>query len=325
MLVVCPIAGVGSRLFPITRDKPKVMIKVAGKRIIDHLMNKIEQTFINATQICFIVGFCKDQLIDYLRKNYSSKFELLFVEQKPVDFKNNYPFYSGLGDAIALTAKYGRGEDCFIILSDRYPMENYTPMIKAPIKLDGCINVQRVENPQYYGVIKLNKDGLIEKIIEKPKDFITNIAVSGAYYFRKSVTNEMYDILEEQSKQPVFEYKEHDFTSTIQNLLDKGYKLGYNLMKRPVLDFGRPDNLLQANQILIRQLNTKICVGERSNLITSDIGVYTSIGSDTILENCNTENSIIGDNCNLSNVSLKNVIVDDNSNNINFQNRSIQL
>ncbi len=330
MLIICPIAGVGSRLFPITKDKPKAMIKLAGKRIIDHLMEKIGKTFSNGTQICFIVGFCKEQLIEYLKKNYQSQYDLKFVEQKPIGFKKNIPFYSGLGDAIALAAKFGRDEDCFIILPDRFPLEDYTHIIETSDekRLDGCINAQMVEDPHHYGVIIPSSDGTIDTIIEKPEELISNIAVSGAYYFRSNMSAEIFDMLEEQSKQSITNFKEHHFTSVIQNLIKKGFKIAYNLMMRPILDFGRPDNLLEANIALIDetlQEKTKICVGEKSKLLNSTIGVYTSIGSNTILEGCIIENSIIGDNCNLKGVSLKNAIVDDDSTNLNYQNRIIQL
>jgi len=330
MLIICPIAGVGSRLFPITKDKPKAMLKVAGKRIIDHLMDKIGKTFPNGTRICFIVGFCKEQLVEYIENNYHSKYKLIFVEQHPTGFKKKYPFYSGLGDALALAAEYGRDDDCFIILPDRFPLEDYTPIIETTEEkqLDGCINAQLVEDPQHYGVLVLNSEGNIDTIIEKPKELISNIAVSGAYYFRKTLSSIMFDMLEEQSKQSITDFKEHHFTSIIQNLIEKGFKIGHNLMKRPVLDFGRPENLLQANKALIDEIdlgNTRFFLGKETKLNDSNIGDYTSIGNNSILENCVIENAIIGDNCKLKNVTLKNAILDDDSTNSNYQNRLIQL
>jgi len=330
MLIICPIAGVGSRLFPITKDKPKAMLKVAGKRIIDHLMDKIGKTFPDGTRICFIVGFCREQLVEYIENNYQSKYSLIFVEQHPTGFKKNYPFYSGLGDAIALAAKYGRDDDCFIILPDRFPLEDYTPMIEITKEkqLDGCINAQMVEDPQHYGVIVLNSERNIDIIMEKPKELISNIAVSGAYYFRKYLSSIMFDMLEEQSKQFITDFKEHHFTSIIQKLITKGFKIGHNLMERQVLDFGRPDNLIQANKAFIDEMNlgnVKFFLGKDSKLNNTNIGDYTSIGNNSILENCSIENAIIGDNCVLKDLSLKNAILDENSTNSNYQNRLIQL
>lgn len=330
MLIICPIAGVGSRLFPITKDKPKAMLKVAGKRIIDYLMDKISNTFPKGTRICFIVGFCKEQLIDYLKTNYLSEYDLQFVEQKPTGYKKKFPFYSGLGDAIALTAEFGRDDDCFMILPDRFPLEDYTNIIKTAEEnqLDGCINALKVEDPQHYGVIVPNPEGLISSIIEKPEDFISDIVVSGAYYFKKSVCMKMFELLEEQSKQTISGFIEHNFTDILQKLLSQGYKIGFNLMERLVLDFGRPNNILKANQILFdetEQGKSKIFIGEKTKLINTTIGDYTSIGNNSVLKNCKIENCIIGDNCTLDNISLKNSIVDDNSTNLNYQNRCIQL
>ena len=177
-------------------------------------------------------------------------------------------------------------------------------------QLDGCINAQKVKNPENYGVIVPDSEGLISKIVEKPQNFISNIAVSGAYYFRKKISAEMFDMLEEQSKRPITNFEEHNFTTIIQKLILNGYKFGYNLMERPVLDFGRPKNLLQANKAIINEFfEIKNCIGQDSQTINSKIGDYTTIGNTTILENCSIENSIIGDNCNLKDLSLKNAIV----------------
>jgi NDP-sugar pyrophosphorylase family protein len=142
-------------------------------------------------------------------------------------------------------------------------------------------------------------------------------------------------MLEEQSKQPITGYKEHHFTPIIQKLIGQGFKLGINLMKRPVLDFGRPINIMKANKVLIDEkykINadkdksiSKICIGKNSVLIESNIGDYSCIGSNTKLERCSLENVTIGDNCVLKDINLKNAILDDNSTNLNYLDRIIQL
>ncbi len=183
MQIICPIAGVGKRLQPFTYSKPKAFLKVAGKRLIDHILIKLKKTFPKGTNICFIVGYKKRQITEYLKDNHSNYFTLEFIEQKPIGYEADAPYFSGLGDAILLTKNLAENDDCFIFLSDRLPMEDYTNILLNyhQEKCDGVINVRTVENPQFYGVTVVNEEGYITNIVEKPKDYISNYAVSGAY------------------------------------------------------------------------------------------------------------------------------------------------
>ena len=81
MWLICPIAGVGKRLQPFTYSKPKAFLKIAGKRLIDHILLKLKKTFSQGTNICFIVGYKKRQISEYLIQNYSDYFNLHFIEQ----------------------------------------------------------------------------------------------------------------------------------------------------------------------------------------------------------------------------------------------------
>jgi glucose-1-phosphate thymidylyltransferase len=82
--IISPIAGVGKRLQPFTYSKPKAFLKVAGKRLIDHILTKLKKTFPEGTDICFIVGYKKRDISEYLKSNFSDYFNLEFIEQKPM-------------------------------------------------------------------------------------------------------------------------------------------------------------------------------------------------------------------------------------------------
>jgi len=114
MWLICPIAGIGRRLQPFTYSKPKAFLKIAGKRLIDHILLKLKSTFPKDTNICFIVGYKKRQITEYLTKNYSDYFNMEFIVQKPMGYSAETPYFSGLGDAILLARKFAENDDCFI-------------------------------------------------------------------------------------------------------------------------------------------------------------------------------------------------------------------
>jgi glucose-1-phosphate thymidylyltransferase len=334
MLIICPIAGVGSRLHPLTITKPKAMIKIAGKKIMDHLMNKLKNTFPKRTKVCFIVGYKKKTITSYLTNNYSEYFDIMYHEQTPVGYKNEIPFFSGLGDAINLAGKEGRNDDCFIFLSDRLPMDDYTPMVDKMFKekLDGVILVRRVDEPSHYGVCVVDSDNIIKRVVEKPKEFVSNLAISGAYIFSKNVTPKMFSLLDAQAKKSLIANQEHQFTDIIQKIIDNGAKLGVQVMQSPILDFGRVSIFLEGNHILLNShpsinenydelikqkkiQNTSIIppvyIGKNCVVSNSVLGPNVSIGDNVILTKCILTNVVIGDCSTLENVITENSIVGD--------------
>jgi len=195
MWLICPIAGVGKRLQPFTYSKPKAFLKIAGKRLIDHILIKLKNSFPKGTDVCFIVGYKKRQITEYLKETHSDYFNLHFVEQKPLGYEADTPFFSGLGDAILLAKEFAKNDDCFVFLSDRLPMEDYSQMLLMFHQdiCDGIINVRQVDNPEYYGVIESDESGVVRSIVEKPKKAKSNYAVSGAYLFGLSITPRLFN------------------------------------------------------------------------------------------------------------------------------------
>ena len=336
MWLICPSAGAGTRVLPFTYSKPKAFLKVAGMRLIDHILIKLKKTFPKGTNICFIVGYKKRQMIDYVTKNYSNYFNIKFVVQKPLGFTSGTPYFSGLADAILLARDYAQNDDCFIFFSDRLPMEDYTPILLNYRKeeCDGIMNVKQVPNPQFYGVIQLNNEGYITRVVEKPKEYVSNYAVSGAYLFGKNMTPRFFELLEEQSKIPLENGKEHQIAPVIQKLIDEGVKLKINEMTEEMLDFGRPEGLLEGNRELLSSFKLKdpmydeyfrlgnivdskiippVFIGKNVKISDSVIGPNVSIGDESIIEKCILSESVIGDATHLQKIISSNSIIGDYS------------
>lgn len=334
MWLICPIAGVGKRLQPFTYSKPKAFIKIAGKRLIEHILIKLKSSFPKGTNICFIVGYKKRQITEYLKKNHSDYFNLHFIEQKPLGYEADTPYFSGLGDAILLTKSLTENDDCFIFLSDRLPLEDYSQILLNFHQdiCDGVINVKQVENPQFYGVIELDENGTVKSIVEKPKNPKSNYAVSGAYLFGMNMTPRLFELLEKQNKIPLENGQEHAITPIIQQLIEEGFKLKINEMKKEILDFGRPESLIAGNRLLLAEVKIQdptyeklyqsgnivdskiippVLIGENTKITDSVIGPNVSIGDNVVLEKCILSESVIGDGANLKKIISSVSIVGD--------------
>ncbi|MFW9952556.1 MAG: sugar phosphate nucleotidyltransferase, partial [Candidatus Thorarchaeota archaeon] len=334
MWLLCPIAGVGKRLQPFTYSKPKAFLKIAGKRLIDHILIRLKKSFPERTNLCFIVGYKKRQITEYLKANYSDYFNLHFIKQKPLGYTADAPFFSGLGDAILLAKDLIKADDCFIFLSDRLPLEDYNSMLLTyhQSKCDAVINIKRVENPQYYGVTVFNNKKVITNIIEKPQVFISNYAVSGAYLFGKEIVPELFKLLEVQSKTPLENGKEHQLTPVIKDLISSGFQIKGNEMTSEVLDFGRPETLIEGNRHLLSELKLKdplyenlfqsdsiqdskiippVFIGKNVNIESSVIGPNVSIGDDLEIKKCIISESVIGDGVFLKKLITSNSIIGD--------------
>lgn len=336
MWLICPIAGVGSRLQPFTFSKPKAFLKIAGKKVIDHILIKLKKTFPKGSNILFIVGYKKRQIIEYLTENYSSYFNLQFVEQKPLGYSNETPYFSGLGDAILLAKKALENDDIFIFLSDRLPLEDYTPILLNFHKeqCDGIINVKKVKTPQFYGVVVVDEEGYITKIVEKPKEFVSDYAVSGAYLFGKNMIPRLFELLEEQSKIKLENGQEHQITPAIEKLIEEGVKIKINEMSEEILDVGRPESLLEANRLLLSDsklqdplyeklyqsgniVDSKIVppvyIGKDVKISNSIIGPNVSVGDRAELSKCVINESVVGDGAILKKIITSDSIIGDYS------------
>ena len=334
--LVCPIAGVGKRLQPFTYSKPKAFLKVAGKRLIDHILIKLQRSFPKNTEIAFIVGYKKRQIVEYINEHFSDYFKLEFIEQKPHGYLADTPFFSGLGDAILLAKNFVNGDDCFIFLSDRLPMEDYSSILLTYHQgdCDGVINIKRVDDPKFYGVTVIDENEKIIKIVEKPQNFISDYAVSGAYLFGKKLVNRLFELLEEQNKIELENGKEHLFTPIIDLLINEGSVFKGNIMQSEILDFGRPETLLEGNRCLLSEtklsdplyeakfhsgniLDSKIVppvfIGENVNIKNSVIGPNVSLGDNISLEKCILSESVIGDGVLLRKIISSSSIVGDYS------------
>lgn len=311
-------AGRGTRLRPITTTMPKCMLPLVGRPILEHIINELREAGI--AEITIVVGYKKDSIINYFKDGSRLGVKIKYAEQKDT---------LGTAHAIGLL----KFKEDFLVVNGDTPLSSRD--IKALISsykkekstlqpAAAAIGVVRVENPANYGVV-LARSGFAKKIVEKPKEFISNKANSGVYVF----SPEIFNAIKETKKSQRGEY---EITTSIQLLIDKGKKVKVSEIKELWSDIGNPWNYLDTNKVLMDRMKSKIegkigkfvemkgsvHVGKNSVIKSGTyiegpvyVGDNSVVGPNAFLRSYTT----IGDNCKIGNgVEIKNSIIMENTN-----------
>ena len=343
MKIIGPIAGIGSRLRPFTLSKPKAFISVAGMTVLDHILTRFSNTFDSETELILIVGYKKRQIIEYINKNYDDKFKLTFVEQVPRGYEDNVPYYWGLGEAVYLahkrfkkndvkTKEEDKREGSLIFLGDMIIIDEYSYVMYRyhESDVDGIITVMRVpkEEASSYGIVVTDEHNIIKKLVEKPPQFVSDLAIAGIYAFSHSCTLALFENIKKYLDQRTEDSKEIYMTESLQDLVDGGFKIAAIELKKGILDFGRPSEVLKGNKFLLehqsinkedyQELNISVersfiknpnYFGKNTKIINSVIGPHCSIGDNCVIESSILESCVIENNAKLTNVISENSII----------------
>ena len=336
-------AGEGSRMRPLTLTKPKTMLPVAGKPIIQYNIESLRDNGIK--DILLIVRYKEEMVRDYFGDGHDFGVNITYKTQK--DF---------LGTANAIS--YGKDfiEDSLIVLNGDIILDNeiINEIIKKYnyLKPDTLMLLTEVEDPSAFGVVEID-DGNIKSIVEKPKkeEAPSNLVNAGIYVFNK-------DIFDKIEKTEISERGEYEITDSVSMQIADGKKVIGHKTDKDWIDVGRPWELIEVNEELIGQLKTDIkghvedgahIHGEvfldEGSIIRA--GVYIE-GNVYIGKNCDIGpnsyirgNSYFGDNVHVGNaVEIKNSIIMENTNvshlsyvgdsagtniaNLRFDNRSVK-
>lgn len=285
MKAIIPVAGLGSRLRPHTYTLPKVLLNVAGKPILGHILDKILLEGITSATI--IVGYMGEMVEDYVKQNYS--FDVKFIEQKEPQ---------GLGHAIMLAKEDLGNEPVLIILGDTIFDVDLRPILSGYTSM---IGVKRVEDPRRFGVVELN--GLtISRLIEKPDKPTTNLAIVGLYFItHPNILASCLDELVQNNERTRGEYQ---LTDALQKMIDRGEQFStFNI--EGWLDCGKPETLLETNRHLLDKknlqkelpgvvINPPVYISPTAQIRNSVIGPYTTISDGASVLDSIVTDSIVG-------------------------------
>lgn len=304
MRAIIPVAGVGSRLRPHTYTVPKVLLNVAGKPIIGHIMDKIiAEGFDSAT---IVVGYLGDLIKEYITSHYTIKVD--FVEQEE---------RLGLGHAIYLSRHTISKDPILIILGDTVFDVDLASMIKNEYS---TIGVKEVADPRRFGVAE-TKDGFITKLIEKPENPTSNLAIVGLYYIKRP--DVLIDTLKEMIKRDVRTKNEYQLTDGLQLMIERGEKLT-TFGIEGWYDCGKPETLLSTNRHLLHSTATNgnhegvvivppVFISPLSTVKNSVVGPFATIAEGAVVEDSIVRNSIISEHANVHNALLEDSIIGSNA------------
>lgn len=302
------MAGMGKRMRPHTLTIPKPLIPVAGKPIVHWLVEDITAACNEKVEeIAFIVGHFGEETENRLIKiaeSMGAKGTICYQDEA-----------LGTAHAILCAANSLEGK-VVVAFADT--------LFKAGFQMkgdeDSLIWVKKVEDPSAFGVVKLNDTGNITEFVEKPKQFVSDLAIIGIYYFKDG--NNLRKELQYLIDNDIRGNNEYQLTDALENMKQKGLKFGVAEVEE-WLDCGNKNATVYTNQRMLEikksilktptQLennNSKIIepcyIGENVKLINSIVGPHVAIGNNTTIENSTITNSIIQTNTVVKNAKIDN-------------------
>jgi len=269
MKAVIPAAGIGERLQPLTLTRPKVLLPVAGKPILGHILDKLIQSGID--DIVLIIGYKGDMVIDYVREHYS--INVKFVEQKE---------RKGLGHAVGMGLD-DIDEPLLIVLGDTILDLDFDHFVKSGKNI---IGVMEVEDPRRFGIVELTGNR-IKRLVEKPKKFIGNLAIAGIYLLQHE--NILKKAIQYIVDHNITTKNEYQLTDALQVMLDWQEEMMVQTINA-CYDCGTRETLLETNRELLRTIKPHEYFFENTVIIPP-----VSIGRDVRIEN-----SVIGPNVSIA-------------------------
>ena len=313
MKIIVPMAGIGSRLRPHTLTIPKPLTLIAGKPIVQRLVEDIVKVVDQKVEeIAFVIGPSFPN--DTEDKLMAIAHNLGAVGKVSVQKE-------ALGTAHAIQcAKDSLEGPCVVAFADT--------LFKADFSLDeekdGAIWVKQVEEPSAFGVVKL-QDGLITDFVEKPEEFISDLAIIGIYYFKNGaiLREEIQYLLDHDIK----DKGEYQLTNALEHMKQKGLKFVPGQVNdwmdcgnkeitvdtnAKILEFAKQDHeKLVSNSVVLE--NSRIIepcyIGENVKLKNTTIGPNVSLGDDSVIENSHIVNSLIQTNTTIKNAKLEGAMI----------------
>ena len=316
MKIIVPMAGRGSRLRPHSLTVPKPLIPIAGKPIVHRLVSDIAKVLGEPIEeIAFVLGdpaFFGDDVVSSLTELAEG------LGAKASIYRQDEPL--GTGHAI-MCAKDSLSGPAVIAYADT--------LIRADFNLDkeadAAIWVKQVDQPEAYGVVKLNDNNEIVELVEKPAEFVSDLAVIGIYYFKDVAVlkKELQYVLDNN----IINGGEYQINDGIKGMMRKGRRFVTGQVDEwmdcgnknvtietngRMLGFLQADNeklVADSAQIINSEIIAPCYIGENVVIENSTVGPHVSIGDDSRLENVTLKNSLIQTNTTVKNANLEEAMI----------------
>lgn len=292
MKVIIPLAGKGTRLRPHTYTVPKPMLKVAGKPVMDYVLDDVRKLG-DVDEVVYITGHLKDTVEAHVRADYGDM-KATFIEQKVQD---------GTAGAVAL-AKDRVDAPVLIIFVDTIFDADLSAVASSTD--DGIIWTKEVEDYQRFGVVVTDANGHMTRIVEKPSEPISRRANIGLYYVRNWQL--LYEGIAHVLTQPANK-GEYYLTDAFQYMIEHGAKIKV-VDVAGWYDAGKLDTLLDTNRVMLGRGRAKRPAEAEGVRITDPVRIEDG----AVLERCSVgPNVTIGAGTVVRDSALRNVIVGEKS------------
>jgi glucose-1-phosphate thymidylyltransferase len=315
MKIIIPMAGMGKRMRPHTLTVPKPLIPIAGKPIVQRLVEDIVKVCGESVdEIAFVIG------------RFGPEVEQKLLAIAAAEGAKGSIFYQDepLGTAHAiLCAQAALVGEVVVAFADT--------LFKADFKLDtnpeNTIWVQQVEDPRPFGVVKLNEQGQITDFVEKPEQFVSDLAIIGIYYFRDGayLRSELQYLIDNNIK----EKGEFQLTNALENMKQKGTTFVPGRVTE-WLDCGNKNSTVFTNARYLEFLRERqgeaalvdasahitnsiilhpVYIGPGVRVVDSIVGPHVSLGQGTVISDSIIKNCIVQENAKIKHANLHNSMV----------------
>lgn len=304
MKVIMPVAGKGTRLLPITKHVPKPLVHVAGRPVLDYVVDRLAG--LDVEELIFVTGHLKEQIEAYARAAYD--IPCRFVEQKVQD---------GTAGAVNLARPWVDGPVLIVFVDTVFDAD--LSIVKTA-DADGIIWAKEVEDYQRYGVVVTDDDGYMQRIVEKPSEPISRLANIGLYYVRDWRT--LFEGIDATLAGPK-QKGEWFLTDAFQYMIDHGRRL-LTAEVTGWYDCGKVETVLSTNLHLLQhgrarhpalpddvQIVDPVFVADGARVERSRIGPNVSIDAGAVVLDSTVRDAIIGEGAAIDGATISHSLVGD--------------
>jgi glucose-1-phosphate thymidylyltransferase len=307
--VIVPLAGKGTRLLPLTKRVPKPLVRVAGRPVMDYVMDAVRGAGLDVEEIIVITGHLKDVVEKYIVTHYD--IPARFVEQQKLD---------GTAGAINLARPYVDGPVLIIFVDTLFEADL---SICKTVDADGIIWAKEVEDYQRFGVIVTDAKSYMTRIVEKPSTPVSRLANIGLQYVKD--WQMLFEGIAHVLKQPPGKGGEFYLTDAFQYMVDRGRRL-FTAAVRGWYDCGKVDTLLETNRYLLEsggRARVPAKLGPRCKIVPpvyiedgvtmsdATVGPNVSIEAGSVVAEGTIANSILGRNVRVVRGTVRDSLVGD--------------
>lgn len=304
MKVIIPVAGAGTRLQPHTFTLPKVLIPVAGRSVLAHVLDPVAK--LKPDEVIFVTGFKGELIEEYVKQHYS--FKARCVSQKHL---------LGLGYALHLALEGLENGPGVVILGDTIVECDLDRFTKSG---NFVLGLHQVDDPHRFGIAQVS-DGHVVDLTEKPSNPKSNLALIGLYYFKElsGLKSELKSLV----KSGKLTEGEIQLTDALQGMIETGTKfVPYEVQSW--YDCGKKETLLESNRRLLQKLppasdidgSALICpvfIDPTAKIINSVVGPNVSISDGAVIQNSIIKDSIVSSHACVENIIIESSLIGPNS------------